>query len=397
MARRIRNSSLENRSQRLKLPIAKKPSFVRIGPGVSLGYRRNQTVGTWVLRVSDGKRGNWTKSVGFADDHEEADGENVLTFWQAQDRAKALANNHAGTSRKAPLTVKEAAEAYLQSLAARNTRSEYSTRGRLEKKFLIQFGDLFVISLTKTQLDRWLASQVKKSEDPEVVRRSKDSANRVLSIVKAFLNYAVRDPANGISNDNAWRLVKPFHGVAKPRDIRYTTEEVKSLITSAPDKSMADLIRGAYLTGARLGELTQALVKDFDFRGKTLWINSGKTGSRNIILQSDASNFFIKLSKDRSASEHLFKKSDDTPWKRSEQTRPFKEALRRAGLSTNGSIYALRHSYISGAIEGGVPLNIIAENCGTSVRQIEKTYAKILDEHRRKYIENGAPKLSIEI
>ncbi|MEN9753736.1 MAG: hypothetical protein RLZ07_118, partial [Pseudomonadota bacterium] len=140
MVRRIRNTSLETRSQRLKLPIAKKPLFVRIGQGVSLGYRRNQTVGTWVLRVSDGKRGNWTKSVGFADDHDEADGEKVLTFWQAQDRAKALANSHAGNSRKTPLTIGEAAEAYLQSLAARNTRSEYSTRGRLEKKFLVHFG-----------------------------------------------------------------------------------------------------------------------------------------------------------------------------------------------------------------------------------------------------------------
>ena len=39
-----------------------------------------------------------------------------------------------------------------------------------------------------------------------------------------------------------------------------------------------------------------------------------------------------------------------------------------------------------------VPLNIIAENCGTSVRMIEKTYAKILAEKRREFIEHGAPK-----
>ena len=47
----------------------------------------------------------------------------------------------------------------------------------------------------------------------------------------------------------------------------------------------------------------------------------------------------------------------------------------------------LRHTYVSHAIEGGVPLNVIAENCGTSVRMIEKTYAKILAEKRRDFID----------
>jgi hypothetical protein len=68
-------------------------------------------------------------------------------------------------------------------------------------------------------------------------------------------------------------------------------------------------------------------------------------------------------------------------------------ALQRAGLDTEGTFYALRHSYISRAIEGEVPLNIIAENCGTSVRIIETTYAKILAGKRRDFIERGAPTL----
>jgi integrase len=71
-----------------------------------------------------------------------------------------------------------------------------------------------------------------------------------------------------------------------------------------------------------------------------------------------------------------------------------KDALKRAGLPADGSIYALRHTYVSRAIEGGVPLNVIADNCGTSVRMIEKTYAKILAEKRRDFIERGAPSYS---
>ena len=49
--------------------------------------------------------------------------------------------------------------------------------------------------------------------------------------------------------------------------------------------------------------------------------------------------------------------------------------------------YALRHAYISEAIENNVPLTVIAENCGTSVRMIEETYAKVLFEKKRDFVE----------
>ena len=70
-----------------------------------------------------------------------------------------------------------------------------------------------------------------------------------------------------------------------------------------------------------------------------------------------------------------------------------KKAVRKANLDPKGCFYALRHAYISEAIEENVPLIIIAENCGTSVRMIEQTYAKVLAAKKRKFIEQGAPKL----
>jgi hypothetical protein len=77
MARNVRSAHLETRTARLKLPVARKPVFVKIGPGLGLGYRRNQSAGTWVVRVADGKGSNWTKAIGDADDFDEA----KLSFW----------------------------------------------------------------------------------------------------------------------------------------------------------------------------------------------------------------------------------------------------------------------------------------------------------------------------
>jgi len=70
-----------------------------------------------------------------------------------------------------------------------------------------------------------------------------------------------------------------------------------------------------------------------------------------------------------------------------------KDALAAGCLNPRATYYGLRHSYISRAIEGGVPLHIIAGNCGTSVRMIETTYAKVLASKRHEFIAKGAPTL----
>jgi len=394
MSRKVRNSLLESRSSRLRLPVARKPAFVRVAPGISLGYRRNQSAGTWVLRVADGRAGSWTRAIGFADDHDEADGHRFFDYWQAQERAKTVARRETGAPGAEPITVRSAADTYLDWLTAKNRRTAADTRGRLNHHFLPTFGDRLITSLTKTMLDRWLASMVPNSDDPDQVRRSKDSANRVLTMVKALLNHAMRDPSNRLSDDSAWRLVKPFQGVSKARDTRYTDEEVHRLIDGAADAAVRNLIMGAYLTGARYGELAEARVSHFDPRAKTLRVNVGKTGTRTIILQTSAAEFLNTLTERRGPDEFLLVRSDGRRWKKSDQTRPVKDALKKAGLAPDGSLYALRHTYVSRAIEGGVPLNVIADNCGTSVRMIEKTYAKILAEKRRDFIERGAPSFS---
>jgi hypothetical protein len=57
---------------------------------------RAKAAGTWVVRVADGRGGFWTKAIGFADDHDEADGHRFLDFWQAQERAKTVARRESG-------------------------------------------------------------------------------------------------------------------------------------------------------------------------------------------------------------------------------------------------------------------------------------------------------------
>ena len=91
-------------------------------------YRRNKTNGTWVLKVSDGHGAYWTKGFALADDFEDADEKNVLTFYQAQDQAKKLARGgDNGSADSAPITVDGALTAYKTDLISRNS-NPYNAR-----------------------------------------------------------------------------------------------------------------------------------------------------------------------------------------------------------------------------------------------------------------------------
>jgi hypothetical protein len=141
MAGSVRKAGLETRTARLKMPVARKPVFIRIRSGLSLGYRRNQVAGTWVLRVADGKGGAPTRATGVADDFDDADGAAVLDYWQAQEKAKSVARGSDGFAIAKPLTVRRAAEVYLVVLEAKNPRTARDTRGRLNLHFHPRFGD----------------------------------------------------------------------------------------------------------------------------------------------------------------------------------------------------------------------------------------------------------------
>src|SRR3954451_12131937 len=91
MARVLRDPKLDTRSARLKLPPRREPHWSKLGPARHLGYRRlGRERGTWIAKAYDPEtRKRAYKALGAADDVLDADGRDVLTFAQAQERARA--------------------------------------------------------------------------------------------------------------------------------------------------------------------------------------------------------------------------------------------------------------------------------------------------------------------
>jgi len=388
-------SDLSSKTARAKLKPRKQPYFVQVGPTTTLGYvRRTVPPGSWVRRQrvdTDGAYPYEQTPIGTADDVAFADGKTVFSYTQA---AQLAANGGALVDSK-PITVKRALDAYFTDLEGRSPHAQ-EARQRAEKHIIPKLGRYPVVKLTKTQVAHWFAGMVKDDpEDGDSRRRSQDTANRILTILKAALNRAFEDDANNIPSDNAWRKVKAFRAVEAAREDHFAAAQVRSLIGKAAsfDRAFANLLEAAYLTGARLGELAGLQGRDFHAERAVLSIRKGKTGARAVTLTDEAVRFFKRVSKDRVPEALLLPRADGEAWGKSEQHRPFKRAAALAELPSSASFYTLRHSYISRAIEAGMPLSLLAENCGTSLTMIQRNYAHVLAATRRDTIEATAPKL----
>ena len=150
MAKRVRDLGLETRAARAKLKARGKPYYKSIGDGLHLGYRKGSTVGKWVVRRYVGDQDYKVETIATADDVEDADGNKVLNFWQAQDRARQRGGElvYAG-----PYRVRDAVEDYRKTLEGRVSSHDFGVR--FERHILPVLGDELVDKFTADQIRNW--------------------------------------------------------------------------------------------------------------------------------------------------------------------------------------------------------------------------------------------------
>ena len=385
MARRARGAGLEARSSRLKLPVAKKPIFVKIGPGLGLGYRRNATAGTWVVRVADGKGGNWTKAIGIADDFADADGKTVLDFWQAQDRARTVARDGRADDDDAgkPITVGKALDQY-------------------EANLNIRGADIGNVSRVRAHLPESLAAKSVALASARDFRAWRDdlaaslvpaTVNRIATGFRAALNL-LADHDDTIVNRRAWETgLAAIRGANEARNVILSEPVVCSIISKAREEGeeFAILVEVLAVTGARSSQVARLEVQDLQDNapGPRLMMPSSRKGQgqRKIIRRPVPipTGLALRLRKtvhNRNMDASLLLKSGGEPWRRGDHRWPFARAVKAAGLDpTQVTIYALRHSNIVRQLLAGVPVRVVAVNHDTSVTMIERTYSRYIGDH----------------
>src|SRR5499427_5796035 len=386
MARRPRAARLETRTARLKLPVRRKPhDFTTISPGIALGYRRCESAGRWVVKVADGHGGHWTKVVGIADDHEDADAEHVLTWWQAQDKARALARGKDASGSR-PATVAEALADYERDLIARSASPFNARRVRT----------LLSPTMLAKPVALLTARELKHVRDGLVAKGAKPaSVNRDFKGFKAALNLAAAHDER-IVNARAWRTgLAALPDADTARNIILTDEQVLALIAAAYGENGAVglLVESAAITGARVSQLARLEVADLqaDRGDPRLMMPSSRKGKgvkritrKPVPITADLAAKLTRAVGNRAPSEPLLLRSDGKPWRPDNQDYwlPLRNTVTRAELDPKIiTLYALRHSSIVRALLAGVPTRVVAAQHDTSVPMLERTYSAFILDH----------------
>jgi integrase len=386
-----RKSSLETPTARLKLPIQKKPHWLRLGPGLSLGYRRNVGAGTWSIRAAAGGGQEWLKRFGASDDFEPADGKQILTYSQAIDAARRLVRGGGEVENASqPLTLKAALAAYAADLAARGANGynakwplKYLTATLLSKPIQL---------LEATELRRW--------RDSLLPDHSPATVNRLIGGVAAALNLACEaDPR--IKSRQPWHVgLQGLPDAQRARNVILSDDVVRRLVSAAygRDEQFGLFVETLAITGARPSQAARLEVGDLRAadlaEAKLLMPKSGKGGGRlrikrkvERITTPITAALAARLKAAGAGRPHdapLLLWRGDRGWgvePSANYRADFRAIVAAVGLDPDVTLYAMRHSSIVRQLLANIPIRVVASLHDTSVSQIESNYSKFITEH----------------
>ncbi len=373
MAKSILNTLEKRRKREIRLW----PHWESISRGRSIGFYRSKKPkakgGNWHARVRQEDGSYVSKPLG---------GDIESDYSKMLDLAMEWFNRVKGVE-DARYTIRMCVDDYIEHLRVEKGETPAKTALARIKPLLPRYGKVELAELTTAQVKRWRDSMVRKSDDSEDMRRSKDSANRTLSQVKAAFNHAYR--MGLVGSNSAWSRVTAFKGVGKERKLFLTEEQVRALLAHT-EGEFHKLVKVAVLTGCRYGELISTRVSDLDLINGSLRV-SGKTGTRDIYLSKTTFAYLKEITRDKLPTAYLLIRDDGEPWGAGHQQKRMKAAVQAAKLPNDCVLYSLRHYHISRALLAGVQMQVVAENTGTSVLMLEKHYGKYTKQDRRRMMD----------
>jgi len=382
-----RSSALETATARARLPVQRRPHYVRVSPSIFLGYRRTSNgTGTWSVRcTADGT--DWLKKIALADDLEPATPPAVMTFWQAMEAARAIARRETADK---PRTVSEALERYRADLERRGgdaynaKRAHYHMTPALAAKL--------VASLTVDDLAQWRDSLAAKGLAGSTV-------NRTRSCLRAALELAAEGDSR-IRNAHVFKAgLKGVADAGTARNVILDDATVRRFVAAAyaQNHALGVLADVMSVTGARPGQLARLICTDLkDGPAPKLTMPKSAKGGSEKREARKAERYTVPITRALAAALRneaagrdndavLLRQADGSPWgddPHASYRRDVIEVVKAIGLDPEEvSLYALRHSSIVRMLVKNVPIRIVAALHDTSVQQIEKNYSRFISDH----------------
>lgn len=409
MARQPRDHRLETREARTKLLPRKEPYWRQLIPGTFLGYYRGSRGSAWLVRQREGA-GYRAQRIGTPDDQAPADGAVVLSYSHAVTLATTTqldARESRPKHYSDGLTLNGVVDYYLDN-QLEGKGSESDSRRSWKLHGAAGIGTKLVTAHSAESLRKWHKSLATKPPtnrgklmafdpaDPEQARARKSTANRVLTIVKAALNYAWRNDKLPGDLPTYWAKVEPFELGDDPPPRMLERDEIKRLLNAAP-ADLRDLLTGALMTGGRRGELCALQVRDYSADHGTVRLYQSKTGKTLLQpLTPEGEAFFDRVTAGRAPVDPIFVRADGQAWGRNDVTKPMRAAVAITKLD-DVSFKTTRATYGKLLLIATKDIEMVAKALGHSDSRItRKHYAQYLPNEIAKAVAK-MPRLGVMV
>jgi len=258
-----------------------------------------------------------------------------------------------------------------------------------------------VALLGATELRKWRDSLAAKGLSPATI-------NRTRTCLRAALELAAEHDKR-ISNQREWLIgLRGLPDATVARNVVLNDDTVRRIVAAAydRDRALGLMVEVAATTGARPSEVARVLVADLDLADPSeprLWIpRSGKGGSRErarkmqdrrpVPITPALAARLRQAAAGRETDAPLLLRQSGEPWgyRRSDHYRDdIREVVAAVGLPATTTLYALRHSAIVRRLLANTPVRIVADLSDTSVREIERHYARYISEHADEVARRG--------
>jgi len=427
---RLMAPDLSSRTARALLGTEYKELLAYIHEHLSLMYRRGGRANYWAARVykktQRARNQHATKTIGFTDDLEKADGDIFLSYEQAVEIAKSQYeefvtkgwenSSHIRRSEFPPPMPKPPPYRVVHAIC--DFVEWQKEKGYLAENcitmavnyVLPQLGNIPLTELTRATIWEWF-TQIPKTvrrvrtafglhapykgppRTVEEKRQRQFTANRALDLLSQSLDLAYN--TGKFDNNFGWRRIPHFRKTHRARQRHLSPEECTTLI-EACSLPLRNLVKMALFTGCRNGELKRLLVSDvFEVR-KLLLVAANKGHEERFVALTDrGAEFAGQLAACRNPGEHLLLQSSGRPWGQSTAYVQIQKAALQVGLELPLHITALRHTYATQAMEADVPKSVIAAQLGhTTTITLERHYAHITKNYVRKAVQDRMPDLA---
>jgi integrase len=405
---RLKGKLLETKTARADLAWRAAPYYTPIGQGIDLGYRKGKLTndvarkpGAWVLRRYVGGDNPYrVESLdAHADDFTDADGKEILNFWQGQDRARDRMNGEAIVpTERAERTIGDAVATYAKDRVARNKHgrdASYRLASVLKDE---KFAAKPLAELTEKDLKNWLGA-LPRTLAAATLRRT---GNDLRAALTAAVNHDWRNLPDTIRNEIKAGLKPPPNAGGEARHALMSDADMRKIVDAAfdVDPDFGALVLALAATGARFSQVAGITVAGLQADAERLIVPASVKGKgtkqRSAIpvpVGSDVIARLKPLAAGRAGHEPLLlrwvhRQTGPATWERvrraswdsaSLMQRAWRRALDLARVAPIEP-YALRHSSIVRQLRKGIPVRIVAGLHDTSTAMIERHYsAHILD------------------